>query len=347
MRSIAVLVYFHLFCCVVLLMIIGGLNYFRDDRVIPFAQVFIVVGLYLLYSISISSLIVTCGRSWKRIILNSLIYVFLSCTFIPFIDFLIHDVLPHVGVVFFDITLPENTAAFRARLVSGYLTANGLALVASLLHFANKLLVDKRRLNGNLKQFRDRAAAMKYISHFLTTLFMSRFGEMLVNKVPKDMTTKRDIIQFLAYLLEVEQPAKSNTLGEEMDHLGCFVRLLKFYYGEGAIQFAQQCSGDLNREIPVGVLFFPLENCLKHARISVDHPVLYRLEYTDVQLSLSCRNHWLPKAEEIQSGTGFMLLKAKLGQVNYQSSVDIAREGNIFVVNLKLEFLKRNEQIKL
>lgn len=339
MRSIAVLWYFYLFCFLVFSMLIGGINYFRDDVAIPSEQIIITIALYLFYCVTISSLIVGAWNQTRiRILTNVILYLFLTFTFIPFIDFLVHDFLPHYDIIFFDMTLPENNEAFRARLISGYVTVNAFACITCLGYGATNLLRERRQLNRDLKLFRDRVVGLKYTSHFLATIFIGKFGEMLINKVPKDNRAKRDIIQFLAYLLEVEHPAKMNPLQEELDNLECFVRLLKMYYGEGSIDYDQQSVGPLYRDIPTGVLFFPLENCLKHANISVDDPVQYNILINNHELSVTCRNTWSPKHDLIKSGTGFALLNAKLALTDYPSSVETSLEEDIFYVNMNLKF---------
>lgn len=339
MKSIAVLWYFYLFCFLIFLMLIGGMNHFRNDVHIPFEQIIITVALYLFYCVAISSLIVGAwNQTWVRIAANVMIYLFLTFTFIPFIDFLVHDFLPRFEIVFFDHTLPEDNEAFRARLISGYVTVNAFAGIVCLGYAAISLLRERRQVNSDLKLYRDRAVGMKYTSHFLATIFIGRFGEMLINKVPKDKRAKRDIIQFLAYLFEVEHPAKINPLLEELDHLECFVRLLKMYYGEGSIAYDQQLDGKLCPDIPTGVLFFPLENCLKHAFISVDYPIRYTLLLNDQGLVVTCQNTWSPKQDLIKSGTGFALLHAKLAHVDYLSSVETSLNEDTFSVNMKLTF---------
>lgn len=339
MKSITVLSYFYLFCFLIFLMLIGGMNYFRKDVTIPFEQIIITVALYLFYCVTISSLIVGAwNQTWTRLLVNVMIYLFLTFTFIPFIDFLIHDFLPRFEIVFFDDTLPEDHAAFRARLISGYVTVNAFAGIVCLGYAAISLLRERRQLNNDLKSYRDRAVGMKYTSHFLSTIFIGKFGEMLINKVPKDKRAKRDIIQFLAYLLEVENTARMNPLLEELDHLECFVRLLKMYYGEGCIDYDQQLDSKQCLDIPTGALFFPLENCLKHAHISADYPVRYKLLLNDRGLTVTCQNTWSPKQDLIKSGTGFALLRAKLEQVDYLSCVETSLEEDTFSVNIKLSF---------
>lgn len=341
MKNVYILPSLHFFCFVVLFTIIGGLNYFRDDYQIPLVQISIVITLYLGYSVLISYLILHAwSRRWIKIVVNAIIYLFLTFTFIPFIDFLVHKFLPQFGVVFFVVDLPENYVAFRARLISGYMTANLFAIFACLTYGGIYLLRNKRQLNKDLKQYRDRAVAIKYTSHFLTSVFANKFGEMLINDVPKDKTAKRDIIQFLAYLLEVEQLNKTATIVDEVDHLECFVRLLKMYYGEGTVLYSRESDDNIRYpDIPTGVLFFPLENCLKHANISVEYPVSYKISYMAAGLVVNCHNSWSPKEVLVHSGTGFVLLEAKLAQVDYTSSIDAKQDGGIFSVHLKLNFL--------
>jgi len=127
---------------------------------------------------------------------------------------------------------------------------------------------------------------------------------------------------------------------DEVDHLECFVRLLKMYYGEGTVLYSRESDDNIRYpDIPTGVLFFPLENCLKHANISVEYPVSYKISYTAAGLVVNCHNSWSPKEGLVHSGTGFALLEAKLALVDYTSSMEAKQDDGIFSVHLKLNFL--------
>lgn len=235
---------------------------------------------------------------------------------------------------------------FYFRILSGYFTANLLAVVVALVCGYINMRQEKKRLDQDLINYRDRAVGLKYTSHFLTSIFLTKFGDMLLNDAPKDKTTKRDIIQFLAYLMEVERPGGLRAWAEEMEHLNSFIRLLRRHYGENAILYSEVLHGGIFPAISTGILFFPLENCLKHALISAAYPVDYRLVVNQQEIVLTCQNYWSPKDELLKSETGFEMLRYKLGQMNTPTSMDINRTADTFFVRLQLN-LDMNEKAEL
>ena len=161
---------------------------------------------------------------------------------------------------------------------------------------------------------------------------------MLIDEEPKDKSTKMDIIQFLGYLFEIEKNGGLKSFVEEVDELNCFVRLLKVYYGERAIHYKQALEDINYPHIPSGILFFPLENCLKHASISTDNPITFEIYSHKSGVQIACKNFWSPKDHRVKSERGFSLLHAKLAQVDYHTSVESKLNGNNFCVIMKLNF---------
>jgi hypothetical protein len=249
-------------------------------------------------------------------------------------------------MTFFDASRPKNMAKFYFRIMNGFLTANLLGLLVAVICRYFQVKQQKKNLNLDLSIYRDREAGLKYTSHFLTSIFLTKFGEMLLDDAPKDTAAKRDIVQFLAYLLEVERPGERKTWTEEIDQLHCFIRLLSRHYGEKAILYSETLHDGIYPAIPAGILFFPLENCLKHAHISTDHPIRFRLDGTHQEIVLTCQNYWSPKDERLDPQTGFEMLRYKLGQMDAETAIDIKRTGNIFFVRLRLK-LQPNEKAKL
>ncbi|WP_312193015.1 hypothetical protein [Sphingobacterium sp.] len=341
MRNLTELAYYHLFIFLFMLAAVWSANMVWSKAAIPFVQIVIIALLYMLYSYAIAVLLLGHwkGNARQKLLIVGL-YTFVSLTVIPVIDALIYKLLPAVGIRFSRHAQSANLHRFYFNIISGYLVANLLALTVFLKYRTVLLKKENDALNTDLLQFRERALGMQYTSHFLTTIFLSNFGKMLIDEKPKDKRTKRDIIQFLAYLLEIEQSGRLNSIDDELDQLNCFVRLLQGYYGERAICCHLAVEGTAYPAIPTGILFFPLENCLKHGLISSDYPVEFSLVGDATEINLSCKNYWAPKHDTVRSETGFSLLKAKLNQLKYRNSLEILQEEATFIVRIKLNFFE-------
>ncbi|QQD11635.1 hypothetical protein [Sphingobacterium sp. UDSM-2020] len=347
MKTTAFILYSHLFIFALMLTALWVANLLWSGEDIPFVQIIIAAGLYFGYSYMISNLILRFwGGARKQRVISVICYLILFITVIPIVQILIHDVLPLVGIIFFDDSLPENMPKFYFRIVSGYLIANLLAMIVAIGNRYFTVKKEKKKLDQDLRIYRDRVVGFQYTSHFLTSIFLTKFGEMLLNDVPKDKTTKRDIVQFLAYLLEVERPGDRKSWAEEMDQLHCFIRLLSRHYGEKAILYTETLHDRLYPAIPAGILFFPLENCLKHAHISTDQPIEFRLDGNHDEIVLTCQNYWSPKDERLEPETGFEMLRYKLGQMDTETAIAIKRTENTFLVRLRLK-LQPDEKAKL
>lgn len=339
MKSVRALFYNHIFIFAFMFSAVWLANILFNDEVIPLNQIATAALLYCLYSCLIAILIFQYwSENIKLKIFSALIYVFISLTVYSFVRIAVYDILPNFGIRFSRTTQPENLPKFHFRIMSGYLVANLLALLVVWRYRVSILKKERDRINEDLTKFRQRAADLRYTSHFLTTIFLTNFGKMLIDEEPKDKSTKMDIIQFLGYLFEIEKNGGLKSFVEEVDELNCFVRLLKVYYGERAIHYKQALEDINYPHIPSGILFFPLENCLKHASISTDNPITFEVYSHKSGVQIACKNFWSPKDHRVKSETGFSLLHAKLAQVDYHTSVESKLNGNNFCVIMKLNF---------
>lgn len=342
MRNILHLAYHHVLVFASMSTLVGLANLLWSDEPIPFIQILIAASLYTLYSYVIALLYLYIWKEgYKRRIISVALYILISLTVIPCIHSLIYTILPKVNIRFSRHVQSANLPKFYFRIISGYLVANLLAAGVFFRYRGLVLKKERNELNEDLKQFRERALGIQYTSHFLTTIFLTSFGKMLIDGEPSDKRTKRDIIQFLAYLLEIEKNGELKPFDEELEELNCFIRLLQDYYGERAIHYEPIIGKATYPAIPTGILFFPLENCLKHALISADYPIVFTLLGNGVEMSLCCTNHWSPKSDKISAETGFGLLRAKLEQVDYQTILETDQQNGIFSVHIKLNFFEK------
>lgn len=326
----------YLLIFVFLVAFFGLSNFFFAEKPIPFEQIAIVSLMHCMYS-CLSAIIITglwLGNRWQRLA-GLLGLIVLSVTVIPLVHWLIYGLLPPLGIVFFDVTKPEDMDKFHFQILRGY--AWSIVFGAAVVIYC-KLVSFKKVLDKKIKTYQHRAVDNKYISHFLSTLMLTSFGRNLIDDVPEDKGTKRDVIQFLAYHFDAADEKSLGTWRDELDYLRCFVRLLRVYYGTAAIAYTEEFSGANFPKIPRGVLFFPLENCLKHALITVDHPLQFSLSGTTERLSLSCRNYWSPKEDQQQSGLGLSLLQAKLAMANFKTEVTTNLTENLFHIQIQLNF---------
>lgn len=348
MMKITILtLYSHLFIFVFMLTALWVAHVLWSREDIPYTQIIIPAGLYFGYSYLISNLILRFwGGARKQRVISVMCYLILFITVIPLTQILIHNVLPLARIIFFDDCLPKNMPRLYFRILNGYFTANLLAIIVALGGRYFTVEQEKKKLDQDLRIYRDRVVGLQYTSHFLTSIFLTKFGEMLLNDTSKDKTSKRDIVQFFAYLLEVERPGKRKTWIEEMGQLHCFIRLLSRHYGEKAILYSETLYDGIYPAIPAGILFFPLENCLKHAHISADQPIEFRLDGNHHEIVLTCQNYWSPKHERLEPETGFEMLRYKLRQMDTETAIAIKRTKNTFLVRLQLK-LQPNEKAKL
>lgn len=339
--------YSHLIIFALMLSVLWLANFLWSTVHIPLIQIALAAGLHCAYSFLITTLILCfLDGDQRKKVFSVVCYILLFITVIPFVKVLIHELLPMFGIIFFDDSLPVDLPQFYFRIMRGYFIANLLAMIVVVVYRYFYIKQEKKKLDRDLSTYRDRAMGLKFTSHFLTSIFLTKFGEMLLSDAPKDKTAKRDIIQFLAYLLEVERPDKFKSWAEETEQLYCFVRLLRRHYGEKSILYTEVLYDGVYPAIPAGILFFPLENCLKHAHISAEYPVDFRLIGNEQEIVLTCQNYWSPKDEMHKSETGFEMLRYKLGQMDSETSLAIDRSENNFFVRLQFS-LHTNEKTEL
>lgn len=209
-----------------------------------------------------------------------------------------------------------------------------LCFIVGLIYFCRK----RMGVVKDLKIFRQRTVEIAYTAHFLDNIVASLFGKMLVEEMPKSLRAKKDIIQFLGYLSQVERIDLRASWAVELDQLNCFVRLLKDCYGDAAIQYVTPERIADAPDIPRGILFFPLENCLKHAHISAEKPIHFIVSDTAAGVRLSCSNHRKSIPVTDKEPTGFGLLDAKIKQADFEIKQESWQDGDQFFLILDLNW---------
>ena len=331
----------YLFIFVFMLFIIWSANQLWNSAAIPPPQILTAAGLYTLYSYMIFRLIrLFWNGTGLQKLLSAGLYLLLTLTLFFFMRSLIYVLLPLIGIHFSRRTQPVQLPLFHFHMAVRYLVANLLAGLSFWRYHAFLAKQQNDKLNRDLEIFRARLLDMQYTSHFLRSVFVTSFGKVMIAGVPKNQRIKRDVMQFLAYLMRIENMGLAQPFDLELDELHCFIRLLRFHYGENAVCYQERVAEQHDRAIPAGVLFFPLENCLKHGRIDPDNPVELQLIAEGSGINLCCKNRWAPKHSGISSETGFTLLEAKLRQVDYKSSVEKLLQEDIFTIWIKLDFNK-------
>lgn len=341
MKIYHIICLFHLLLFLILSWALAEANNAYATEYIPRIQVIIAAFIYTFYGCTLSFLfwLYWHGSLRKRLLLV-LVYLLITASLIPVLDFLIIELLPLVSIQFFDESREINDEAFHFRLIRGYLVVNlaSLSFVSILKFFVD--LKKRRNMEKEMLHQRDRMEEMKYTSHFLNSVFTTSFGRMLLDDAPKDKQTKMDIIQFLGELLKLEELGVDREWEVEMDLLECFIRLLRIHYGEDAITVEIHSSGNKFPPMPRGILLFPLENCLKHALMSPAYPVTYKLQMDEQSAILYCNNSWSPKMKMGTPGTGFNLLRAKIERANFPILLDTQLSEADFKLSMHLNWLK-------
>ena len=342
MKRILDLTYWHLFVFIFMLLVIWSANLLWNSVPIAPVQIITAACLYTLYSYVIFRLILFY---WYGTVVQKVlgigIYLFITLTVFFFMRKLIYVLLPLMGIHFSRRAQPLQLHLFNFHMGVRYFVTNLIGGFTFWRQHAYRTEKENIVLNSELATFRERAQDMKYTSHFLQSVFVTSFGKMMLSEVPQDRHTKRDIMQFLAYLLRIENLGKAQPFAAELDELHCFIRLLRYHYKERSIRYRERMEDCHYPDIPAGMLFFPLENCLKHAKIDAKNPVEMQLTAVESGISLRCQNHWSPKKSDINSETGFALLDAKLKQVDYKSTVKKLLRDDIFTVHINLDFTNR------
>lgn len=335
---IAILACISLF--VVIFSMLWCFNHFFNEVHIPLYQIGAVTAIYVLYLLLLSLLFAQLwdATTRKRFTLL-LLYLFICLTLIPTVDNLVYVVFPKLGIYFFDERLPRDDVLFHQRIWRGYVFVHVCAYALVVCIRLLESVFERRRLADMLSAYQARAEAIRYTSHFLNTIFASTFGRMLVDYVGNDKGTKRDIIQFLGYLMRVDKLNRTGEWKEELDQLACFVRLLRAHFGARAIVTDIAVQEGKYPPLPEALLFFPLENCLRHALISIDHPVHYQLLVQQDSAVLCCRNYRRSAALEHDGGTGFDLLRAKVEQsAAYTITWATEQINELYTLNIHLSW---------
>lgn len=332
----------YFFVFVFMLLIIWSANQLWNTVAIPPVQIVTAAGLYTLYSYVIFKLIV---RYWYGTRLQKLLsiglYLFLTLTLFFFMRKLIYVLLPLIGIHFSRRAEPVQSSLFYFHMAVRYFVTNLLAGLFFWRHHASLAKRQNDDLNHVLDTFRARVQDMQYTAHFLRSIFVTSFCKKIFIKGHQDEGIKRDVMQFLAYLMQIENMGKPQPFESELDELHCFIRLMRFHYKGNVVRYQESMLSQPYPAIPTGILFFPLENCLKHGHIGPNNPVELQLIADKSVISLSCKNRWSPKHSGISSETGFSLLDAKLAQVDFKSSVEKLLQDDIFTVHIKLYIDKR------
>lgn len=311
-------------------------NFFFARQSIPFIQIVIVSLLHCFYSCALAVVItgVWIGNSRQRT-WSVLGFIVLTATVIPIIQLLVYKLLPAMGVVFYDESKPKHMEAFYFRILRGYAWA---FVFGMFIVVACKFVGAKKWISEKLAVYQNRVINDRYTSHFLSNLMLTSFGKNLIEGIPEDTRTKRDVIQFLAYHFEIGEDNSFGSWKNELDYLRCFIRLLQVYYGTAALRYKEDLRSAVYPQIPKGVLFFPLENCLKHALINAEHPLEFALISTEKGICLSCSNHWSPKEHMDESGEGLSLLTAKLEMADFNTEIITDLTNDFFHIQIHLNF---------
>jgi hypothetical protein len=277
----------------------------------------------------------TFGFIWfKRGLIKVLLiglYVVLAWNIVPIIDAVIYRLLPALGTVLYDESKPQNLQEYHFRIWRAFIIVNVLSILyVVLLTWYRKTRVNIE-MDRELQQYRVRVVDAAYTAHFLKNIFLSTFGRMLLDDAPKDRNTKMDIIEFLGYLLTVEQLGAMDNWLLSRDKLECFVRLLRYHYGKEAIVFSYNEDGTVPEDLPRGVLLFPLENCLKHALISPDTPVKLHVDVINGRVELCCASRMDRLKIKEPSGQGYLYLEKMMHNSRYHLQLDPQMQGRCIV----------------
>ncbi len=313
------------------------LNYFYAQEDIPFIHIVAISGVYIIFYLIISFFweVIYYQSNSIRIIF-SLVYLVIGWNLTWIIDNIIYLILPYYDIILFDSSIPRNDSLFHYRVWDAFISLNILAIINLVIERYLAYYLKTRNLQKELAINRERVEDMKYTSHFMKNIFAESFGEMLLNNEPKDTRTKMDIIEFLGYILELEELGNRDTWDYSLDKLHCFIRLLRKHYGTESISFSLINDGSDVLLLPRGLLLFPLENCLKHAHISPDFPVIYKviIDNSDIEIVCSSRIRQFKCREK--SGKGFLLLNEKIKFSDYLHVIVGKTSSKSFTLNMKL-----------
>lgn len=337
MKNARIRILLHLIIAAFILLWNYFLNYFYAQEYIPIIHIVAISAVYIFFYLNISIFFESLYDHSNPIrIIFGICYILLLWNLTWIIDKIIYFVLPYFEIILFDDNIPRNDSLFHYKIWDAFVSLNILAVIYFvLLRFALFYLKTKK-IKKELAINRERVEDMKYTSHFMKNIFSESFGEMLLNNEPKDTRTKMDIVEFLGYILELEDLGKKDTWAYSLDKLHCFIRLLRKHYGSEAIDFKYVNDGSDILVLPRGILLFPLENCLKHAYISPDYPVIYNLTVENHVIDLECTSNTNHFKSRKKSGKGFLFLDEKIRFSDYTHVIEKKSNSKKYTLTMKL-----------
>jgi hypothetical protein len=313
------------------------LNCFFSSQSIPLAHVGWLNIIYLVFYIAICTIFefVLSDSKLKKTI-AFILYGLIVLVLVDLVEVIIYKMMPALGIQLYVESVERDFMYFHNRIWRGFLFLNFCAFFYII--FLQKLVerIRRRELDTSLRIYRERVVDALYTSHFLKSVLVDSFGELLLSDKTTDQPTNSDIVQFLGYILEIENLGKMDTLNKSVSVLNCFVRLLKRHYGEKSIEMEYANDGSVYNDLPRGILIFPLENCIKHAKLSPDFPVKYTLIIADGILHIKCKSYIHHFKQKTISGIGNILLKEKLINSNYTEEVNHCSDDTFYQFDLKL-----------
>lgn len=334
-----VLVRLFVHCLIVAIIFIYHyfLNYFFSSQYVSFTHVGWLNIVYFVFYIAICTIFeFVLSGSKLKIILAFIVYALIALVLVDLIEVIIYKIMPSFGIQLYVESVERDFSYFHNRIWRGFLFLNFCAFFYII--FFRMLIIQKGRndLERSLRINRERAVDVRYTSHFLKSVLVDSFGEMLLSDKTTDPGTKSDIVQFLGYILEIENLGKKDTLNVSVSVLNCFVRLLKRHYGEKSIEVEYINDGSVYNDLPRGILIFPLENCIKHAKLSPDYPIKYSLIIAEGILHIKCKSYIHHFKQKTISGIGNTLLKEKLINSDFIEVVNHHSDDTFYHFDLKL-----------
>lgn len=332
-RKVAV----HSVICLFILLVNYGFSRLFSTSHIPFRDIFFLSLIYMVFYVVLGE---AFAFIWSKplvvkVVLSGL-YIVLAWNIVSIIDAAIYRLLPAMGTVLYDESKPQNLQEYHYRIWRGFIIVNALSVLYVVLLAWYRQKRANIEMDGDLQRYRARVVDAEYTSHFLKSIFQSTFGKMLLDDAPKERDTKMDIIEFLGYLFTIEKLGAMDDWLLSKDKLDCFVRLLKQHYGKQAVVFTDDQDGTLPKELPRGILLFPLENCLKHSLISPDTPVRLHLQVCGGRIELSCVSRIDHLKIKGASGQGYLHLQRMVRDSKYNLQLDPQTQGDLYSLHLVL-----------
>lgn len=343
MKLFTNVVLLQVFFCLFILMYLFVLNQ-NAREVIPIIHIGSVLGIFMLYNIAIVHLFLKILDSpWTLRFIYLLSYAVLFFTLSPVVSFLVHDLYPRFGIQLFDADVPFDENRFQIRLIRGFTAINIIAafivFVVKVIQYVQIKRVSEQNWTNKLNNYQFRIEKNEWKSHFLRNIFSVSFGRRLIDDKPKKQTEIFDIIQFLDYQLQV--PSSLIDWDQELDQLHCFIRLIRYQYGEKSVLLDQQLVGTIGQQVPHAVLLFPLENVLKHGDYSEKEPILYQLKYRSFGVQVVCTNKIATESAHLldkRLGTGLKMLKTQAEFASFPIDYQTISEAGYFTLMINFNY---------